>query len=188
VSNAQKIAYARQNLLRSTSSGASWFFFIAVLSLVNAIIITSGGNWHFLVGLGITEVIASLSRHLGGAGKVVGIALDVFVAGIFFLFGVLARRKMGWAFIVGMALYAADAVIFMAFGFWLNVGFHALALFFIFQGWKALGTLNDLDRRIAAAQSAAAQGAPAQPAPSAPVQAGPANPFTAEKTPGQGSM
>ena len=32
-------------------SGAGWFFIIAGLSIVNSIIILSGGSWSFIVGL-----------------------------------------------------------------------------------------------------------------------------------------
>ena len=35
-------------------SGASWFYWIAGLSLINSIAAVSGGSWRFILGLGIT--------------------------------------------------------------------------------------------------------------------------------------
>ena len=38
-------------------SGASWFFWIAGLSIINSIILLAGGQWNFIVGLGVTQII-----------------------------------------------------------------------------------------------------------------------------------
>jgi len=37
--------------------GASWFDWIAIFSIVNAVIVLANGNWHFLLGLGITDIV-----------------------------------------------------------------------------------------------------------------------------------
>jgi thiosulfate reductase/polysulfide reductase chain A len=36
---------------------ASWFYWIAALSLINSIIVMAGGNWHFIIGMGVTTVV-----------------------------------------------------------------------------------------------------------------------------------
>ena len=41
------------------TSGAGWFFWIAALSLINSIILLSGGDRHFVVGLGVTSIAVS---------------------------------------------------------------------------------------------------------------------------------
>src|SRR5437588_12623571 len=51
-------ALARQQELEAhMRRGANWFFWIAGLSVVNAVISLAEGNRHFVVGLGITEII-----------------------------------------------------------------------------------------------------------------------------------
>ena len=58
--------------------------------------------------------------------------------------------------IIDMALYALDGLIFLGFGLWLDLAFHAFALFNIYKGLSALNELNQLNRQPAA--MAAAQG------------------------------
>ena len=68
----------------------------------------------------------------------------------------LSREGHRWAFLAGMALYALDGLIFLGFGLWLDLAFHAFALFNIYKGLSALNELHQLDRQPAA--MAAAQG------------------------------
>jgi len=37
--------------------GASWFVWIAALSVINSVILLSGGTWSFIFGLGITQIV-----------------------------------------------------------------------------------------------------------------------------------
>lgn len=77
--------------------------------------------------------------------KSLAFGVDCFVAGIVALFALLAGRRRGWAFIVGMALYALDGLVFLLFGDFLSAGFHAFALFGIFSGYRAL---REMDVRV----------------------------------------
>jgi hypothetical protein len=132
-------------------SGTNWFFFIAGLSLVNSIIYLSGGTLNFVVGLGITQFIdgftGGLSEAMGGSVLVtlIGLALDLLVAGAFVAFGVFARRKQQWALITGMILYALDGLFLLALGSWFAVAFHAFALWGLWRGLQALRQLLALD-------------------------------------------
>ena len=123
-------------------SGASWFYWIAGLSLVNSIAAFSGSTWRFILGLGITQIIDALSSHLETGGKLVSLALDLCVAGLFILFGVFAHKCHTWAFLVGMILFALDGLIFLLFQDWLGVGFHVLVLYWLFRGFNACRQLN----------------------------------------------
>src|SRR5215469_2722671 len=42
---------------------AGWFDWIAALSIVNSVISLFNGSWHFVVGLGITELIDGLAQR-----------------------------------------------------------------------------------------------------------------------------
>jgi hypothetical protein len=119
-------------------NSANWFFWIAGLSLINSFISMSGGNWQFFAGLGITQVLDALGGVGGSAGHAITFVMNLFIAGVVCLFGVFARKGMKWAFIVGMILYAGDAIIFLLAGEIRSVLFHGLVLFFIFRGVRDL--------------------------------------------------
>lgn len=47
----------RLELETRLNSGAGWFYWIAGLSLLNSIIMLSGSDLYFVIGLGITQII-----------------------------------------------------------------------------------------------------------------------------------
>ena len=123
-------------------SGASWFYWIAGLSLINSIVAFTGSNWRFMLGLGVTQLFDAFGNELGGAGKVVGLTLDLLAAGVLVCFGVFAHKRHLWAFVVGMVLIALDGLIFLLAQDWLGVGFHVFILYCLFRGAKACRELN----------------------------------------------
>jgi len=135
-------------LAAKANSGANWFFWIAGMSVVNSLVAAFEGQWSFIIGLGITQVFDAFALVFGesagspGMAKTIALCLDVAVAFVFVLFGLFARKRMTWAFIVGMVIYAADGLIFLLVGDWLSIGFHVFALYFIFAGFNALRELN----------------------------------------------
>jgi|WetSurMetagenome_2_1015567.scaffolds.fasta_scaffold454739_1 hypothetical protein len=136
-----------EHLEKQVKSGASWFYWIAGLSLVNSVVTLAGGHGGFVIGLGVTQVIDLLAASIGGAGMAVAIVLDLLAAGLFVLFGVFANRRQAWGFVAGMVLYALDGLVFLLLGGWLAVGFHAFALFCIFGGFTAMRKLQDATRQ-----------------------------------------
>jgi len=122
-------------------SGANWFFWIAGLSLINSIILLAGGQWNFIVGLGMTQIIDTIgleiAKQAGVIGNIIAFVVDLFVAGIFIVFGVFSRKRYSWAFIVGMILYALDGLLFLLVQDILSIGFHIFALFCIYAGFRA---------------------------------------------------
>lgn len=123
-------------------SGASWFYWIAGLSLVNSIAAFLGSDWRFILGLGVTQIIDLFGSQMGGAGKVVTIGLDVAAAGVLILLGVFGNKRQLWAFIVGLVLFALDSVVFLIGGDWIGVAFHAFVLYCLFRGLQACRSLN----------------------------------------------
>jgi hypothetical protein len=132
----------QQQLEMRLKSGASWFYWIAGLSLINSIAALSGAGWGFIVGLGITQIIDAFAGDLAGGGLAVAIVLDVLVAGLFVLFGIFAHKRHLWSFIVGMTLYALDGVIFAIASDWLAAGFHVFVLYWLFGGFRAARQLQ----------------------------------------------
>jgi hypothetical protein len=133
---------------KQRTNGARWFFWVAALSLINSVVILANGNWGFLAGLGITQIISGfalgMSEDLGVGVTVVAFALNLIVLLICVGFGIFAQKGHTWAFVVGMVLYAADGLIFLWVQDWLSLGFHAFVLYGMYRGLAANRRLAEL--------------------------------------------
>ena len=123
-------------------SGASWFYWIAGLSLINSVAAFLGSDWRFILGLGVTQIIDVVGNEIGGAGKVVTLGLDVAAAGVLILFGVFGSKRHLWAFIVGMVLFTLDGLVFLIAQDWIGIAFHIFVLYCLFRGMQACRSLN----------------------------------------------
>ncbi len=134
-------------------AGASWFYWIAGLSIINSIVILLGSQWSFIVGLGATQLVDGIamgiaqqaSAQSGLILKVLGFVFDLLIAGLFVFFGAFAVRRHTWAYVVGMVLYAFDGLIFLLVKDFLSIGFHVFALVCIYGGLQASLKLNALE-------------------------------------------
>ncbi len=132
---------------QQVKSGASWFYWIAGLSIINTLIANFGGEMTFIVGLGITQFVDGLFMAIFGdavgmartIGMAVMVAFDLFFAGLFIFFGVKAAQGKRWAFLVGMFLYTLDSFIYFMVQDWFGFGFHVFALVMMFIGFRAIG-------------------------------------------------
>jgi len=120
--------------LPAVRSAARWFWWIAGLSLVNIFMLQTGSETSFVMGLGIT----AMSDAVFASNKLIGFGIDASVLAFFALLGLLAQRGQLWAFYMGTAVYALDALIYVRFEDWMPAGFHALAIFFIVKGVMVL--------------------------------------------------
>ena len=128
-------------------SGASWFYWIAGLSLVNSAIFLFGGNWSFFAGLGATQVVDGIVDGILGNGgfsviKLIAFAVDIVIAAIFVGCGVFANKFQIWAFVAGMVLYFLDGLLLLVLGAYLPAAFHVFALYMIYKGLAASKQLN----------------------------------------------
>ena len=140
----------RQQLEARAATGARTFYWVAALSLVTSIVSLAGGTWAFLVSLGVTQLVDAVANvgaeRLGVGVKIVALVFDVAAAGLFALFGYFAGKRHTWAFVVGMALYALDALVCALIGFWLGLAFHAFALYSMYGGYRAAASLSEMER------------------------------------------
>lgn len=139
------VPVANDALLRAQRNGGGWFFWIAGLSLINSVVIHTGGNLNFVVGLGFTAIVDTLFRSATLYLPMLAYFFDAIALGLFVLFGYFARKGKIWAFITGFVLYALDAVIYVVLPDspeWLPIGFHAFVLFSIWGGWQAARKLQ----------------------------------------------
>lgn len=142
---------ARYRLEQQVLSGANNFFWIAGLSLINSILYLMNVNWSFFIGLGITQLIDAIASNLaieagrsGAILRVAGLGVDVFLIGMLVFFGVFARKRHLWAFVIGMLVYALDGILLLLIGEFVGVALHVLFLFLIFRGTQALRQLEKL--------------------------------------------
>ena len=150
------------DLARRYKSGANWFYWIAGLSLITSIITFSGGSWRFLISLGTTQVIdgiaAALAAELGGsAPQFIALVLDVVLTAIFILFGVMANKKLLWAYILGMAAFVVDGLVSLLIQDFVGVIAHVVILIFMVPGFMAGRKLIELEKEMAAQAAAQAQ-------------------------------
>jgi hypothetical protein len=141
------VSSEKLDLEQRVKSGASWFYWIAGLSMVNSIAPILGLGIGFYFGLGITEWIDRHIGHAEGGGTAMALGLDAAAAGLLILFGVFANKGRAWAFIMGMALLALDSAIVARSALaytseWISFGFHVFALFCIFAGYRASRALR----------------------------------------------
>ncbi len=131
----------RQSLDRQRRNGASWFYWVAGLSLINSVVALTGQEWRFIIGLGVTQVADTLAAR-SGTGWPAAAVVDLMLIAGFVLLGRCAIRGQLWAFLVGIALYAADGLIFLVVRDWVGVGFHAFVVGMTFRGLQAARQLG----------------------------------------------
>lgn len=118
----------------SILSDASWFWWIAGLSLVNTVLIHSGSETSFAIGLGFTLIVDAMLQGL----KPVAFAIDMLAIGTIVALGVFARKGHVWAFVVGAILYGLDTLIYLPLQAWIAVVFHVVAVVFLVRGARKL--------------------------------------------------
>ena len=123
-------------------SGASWFYWIAAMSLINSILVMTDAGISFAIGLGITRETDHALSNAGMTAKAITFAIDLLAAGVVAMFGFFALKKHAWSFIVGMALLALDTGLTVLEQAWLSTAFHVWALISIFTAFKASRALR----------------------------------------------
>lgn len=124
--------------IREMRLGANWFLWVAIASVINTLIVYFSGLPNLFWGLGVTPYVNANApfanegfQWLSGLGINIGIALVLAACGF------LARKGSDIAFIAGMFLYVFDTVVALGYRDFFGVGFHLLALFFMFKGLLA---------------------------------------------------
>ncbi len=124
---------------RQTQQGGDWFFWVAGFSVVNAVLALAHAPFGFFFSLGVAGFAAR-----SGGGLPAYLTAVVVGSAVAALSGLFARRGARWAFLVGMGLYALDALLCLSMREYLETAAHAYALFRIFQGFQAAGQLAAL--------------------------------------------
>lgn len=132
----------RMAIQRTAKNGANWFYWICGLSILNTIIYSFGGKMSFIFGLGATNLTDVFIGELFDNPAFIQIVVSVALSSIYIICGYFANKGFKAAFIVGAVLYILDAIIYIVLGEFLDVAFHAFALYEIYKGIKASKLLN----------------------------------------------
>ena len=142
----------REALEKRFRNGASWFYWVAALSLVNSAVALFDGEWGFMFGLGVTQVVdaiawsvAAEAPEMAVASKAVSFGVDFLIVGVVALMGWLAHKRLAWVFVVGLVLYAFDALLFLFAGDFLSLAFHGWVFFAVTSGLLACRQLKALE-------------------------------------------
>jgi hypothetical protein len=119
--------------------GANWFYYVAILAALNSIVAVFTGMFGFALGFGISayvdgRMLTNIGQGSDESVRWLGVAINILIAAVFAAFGYFARKGSDIAFIVGMFLYVADAMLILMYRDIFGFAFHILALFYMFKG------------------------------------------------------
>ncbi len=109
--------------------------------------ISGGCNFHFLAGLGFTEItnaVVELSIQKGApnAFKVIAAVFDLIVVISFALAGYFSNKLVSPVFLAGIIIYTIDTIIVLFLGDFLMAAFHAFALYSLIRGFIACRSIK----------------------------------------------
>jgi hypothetical protein len=141
---------ATARLVRDIKNGMGWFTAVAGLTAINSFVTVFKGDFYFVIGLGITQLLdglasllaEDLSANSGAIVKFVALAISLLIAGVFFLFGYFGKKGKKWVVTLGIILYALDALLLLLWTDIVGIVFHGLALFYMIKGLRALNKLT----------------------------------------------
>jgi hypothetical protein len=114
-------------------SGASWFYWVAALSVINSILLMTNVGFGFAVGLGLTTITDVAFASM----PVAALAISIVCSAVIAVFGYFSIKRHSWAFIVGLLVLLLDTGLCVLIKSWISVAFHAWAIVSIFMAFRA---------------------------------------------------
>jgi hypothetical protein len=115
----------------------NWLYWVAGLSLINAILSQTGSKWGFALGLGITELLSYIAKEGGPVLALIALPVTIGICVVMGLLGYFACRAHRWAFIVGIVLLTLDTALLC-----IDIGGQILSL--LFHGWAIYSLISGL--------------------------------------------
>lgn len=128
---------ARHVTKRSVLHGADWFFWIAILSVINSLIVYFYHTPNTPIALGITQWLDGTSSGIAASMTTAELVINLLIAGALAMFGYLARRGSDIAFVVGIFAYVLDSFLMIGLRDFFGFGIHLIGLFFLVKGLLA---------------------------------------------------
>ena len=131
----------RADLRSDCRDDANYFFWAAGLSALGTGLLPVRLN--LLVSVGTVDLLTLYGRSLGPFYPLAVFSLAAMWLLVMLGLGFAGRSGHRWAFLAGIAIYAADMIaLIVTFSLW-AFGIHAFFVFKWFQGQKALKDLNE---------------------------------------------
>ena len=132
------------------NKGASWFYWIVGLTVINTIIVQSGIDFAFSLGAAATLFAYGMATAVHTTtAHVVALGFDVLVIAFYAMCGVMGSRGATWAFVLGLVFFTLDSLLSLIGLQIIGILIHGYALFCIFNGMMACVNLNRLKREKA---------------------------------------
>jgi len=128
---------ARHVTRTSVMHAADWFFWLAILSVINSLIVYYYQVPNTPIALGITQWVDGTTSGFNATMTTSALVINILIAAAFAAFGLLARRGSDIAFVLGIFLYVIDAVLMIGLKDFFGFGVHLIALFFLVKGLLA---------------------------------------------------
>jgi hypothetical protein len=128
---------ARHVSRTSVLHGADWFFWLAILSVINSLVVYFYHTPNTPIALAITQWIDGTTSGFNASMTTAGLITNILVAAALAMFGLLARKGSDLAFVLGIFLYLIDAFLMIGLKDFFGFGVHLLALFFLVKGLLA---------------------------------------------------
>lgn len=139
------------NLQKQVKNGASNFYWIAALSVINSLGSVFNLGVNFVIGLGVTQVVDAIALGItdgvseyAAIIRTFGVVMSIGISAVFAVFAYFATKGHRWAFITGMVFYTLDGLLLFAFQDWFGFGFHLFLLWGLFGGLQALKKLQSM--------------------------------------------
>ena len=128
---------ARHVTRTSVMHAADWFFWLAILSIINSLIVYYYQIPNTPIALGITQWVDGTTSGFNATMSTSALVINILIAAALAGFGLLARRGSDIAFVLGIFLYVIDAVLMIGLKDFFGFGVHLIALFFLVKGLLA---------------------------------------------------
>lgn len=134
-------AQERIQLAAKVIHGVHWFYWVAALSAINTIISASGIEYSFALGLAFTQLIDAFSAQIVGPGRYAVIVVELMIAGVFVVFGLLGTRYQLWAIVAGTVLYVMDGLLLLGL---MALGGATLIIGLLIHGWATYQLISGM--------------------------------------------
>ncbi|MEO8042145.1 MAG: hypothetical protein ABI646_06020 [Acidobacteriota bacterium] len=128
---------ARHVTRTSVLHAADWFFWLAILSVINSLIVYNYQVPNTPIALGITQWLDGTTSGFNATMSTSALVTNILIAGVVAAFGLMARRGSDVAFVLGIFLYVIDAMLTIGLRDFFGFGVHLIALFFLVKGLLA---------------------------------------------------
>ncbi len=135
-----------ESISPEVGKAAYWFYAKAVLTVINSVLLFSGVEWSFALGMTVPLIIHSLTLIVSAVAGFTNMSLlnaapvlvSFICAGIVALLGRKASFGKKWALILGLIIFSFDALLYLASFSIIGIAVHAFGIYTLISGLRSL--------------------------------------------------